>query len=182
MLIGGNPISAYTQEELNRLIAYVDQDTFLFDKTIADNIRLSCPEATDAQVEEAARQAGCDAFIRALPQGYQTMAGSAGGRLSGGERQRIAIARAMMKHAPILILDEATASADPENEALIQSALSAAAAGKTLIVVAHHLSTIVHAQQIAYIQEGRVLNIGNHQEMLAGCPEYQALWSAAKEG
>ena len=180
--IGGNPISAYTQEELNRLIAYVDQDTFLFDKTIADNIRLSCPDATDAQVEEAARQAGCDAFIRALPQGYQTMAGSAGGRLSGGERQRIAIARAMMKNAPIMILDEATASADPENEALIQSALSSAAAGKTLIVVAHHLSTIVGAEQIAFVRDGEIVQMGEHKSLLENCPDYAALWALSKEG
>ena len=180
--IGGRPISSYTQEQLNKLIAFVDQDTFLFDKTIADNIRLSCPQASDEQVEEAARKAGCDAFIRSLPQGYRTMAGRAGGRLSGGEKQRIAIARAMMKNAPIMILDEATASADPENEALIQSALSAAAAGKTLIVVAHHLSTIVGAEQIAFVREGRIVQIGDHSTLLNTCPEYAALWALSKEG
>ena len=180
--IGGHSISAYTQEQLNKLIAFVDQDTFLFDKTIADNIRLSCPDATDEQVREAARKAGCDAFIMALPQGYQTKAGSAGGRLSGGEKQRIAIARAMMKNAPIMILDEATASADPENEALIQSALSAAAAGKTLIVVAHHLSTIVGAEQIAFVRDGRIVQIGAHRTLLDTCPEYAALWALSEEG
>ena len=178
----GNPISSYSQEQLNRLVAFVDQDTFLFDKTIADNIRLGCPEASDEAVEAAARKAGCDAFIRALPQGYQTMAGAAGGRLSGGEKQRIAIARAMMKDAPILILDEATASTDPENEALIQSALSAAAEGKTLVVVAHHLNTIVHARQIAYVEGGRIREIGTHRELLDTCPGYASLWAIAGEG
>ena len=180
--IGGAPLSDFTQEQLNRLIAYVDQDTFLFDKSIADNIRMGRPDATDEQVEEAARLAGCDGFIRDLPQGYDTKAGTAGNRLSGGEKQRIAIARAMMKQAPILILDEATASADPENEALIQSALSAASAGKTLIVVAHHLSTVVHAQQIAYVQDGHIKKLGSHQQLLADCPEYAALWALSKEG
>ena len=180
--IGGAPISSYTQQQLNSLIAYVDQDTFLFDETIADNIRRGDPSATDEEVRQVAKKAGCDDFIMALPQGYQTMAGSAGDKLSGGEKQRIAIARAMMKKAPILILDEATASADPENEAVIQSALSAAAAGKTLIVVAHHLSTIMHAEQIAYVKDGRIAAIGTHETLLNEYPDYAALWALSKEG
>ena len=182
VLIGGKPISDYTQAQLNRLIANVDQDTFLFDLTIADNIRIGRPEASDDEVREAARKAGCDEFIRALPDGYNTMAGLAGSRLSGGQKQRIAIARAMMKQAPILILDEATASADPENEALIQSAISAAAQGKTLVVVAHHLSTIVNAQQIAYVENGEIQQIGTHAQLLERCPAYADLWALSKEG
>ena len=177
----GNPISAYTQEQLNRLIAFVDQDTFLFDRSIADNIRLGKPEASDEEVRQAARKAGCDEFISALPQGYETMAGTAGSRLSGGEKQRIAIARAMMKDAPILILDEATASTDPENEAQIQKALSAAAEGRTLVVVAHHLNTVVQARQIAYVKNGQITEIGTHEQLLAACPDYAALWALYKE-
>ena len=180
--LGGKPMGEFTQEQLNNLIAYVDQDTFLFDKTIADNIRMGRPGASDEEVREAARQAGCDEFIRSLPQGYETMAGAAGQRLSGGERQRITIARAMMKQAPILILDEATASADPENEALIQSALTAAARGKTLVVVAHHLTTVMHAHQIAFVKDGRIAAVGSHETLLRDCPDYQALWALSREG
>lgn len=181
ILIGGKNISEYSQEELNRQIAYVEQETFLFDESIMDNIRMGCKTATDEEVMEAAKRAGCDAFIRALPNGYHTTAGMAGGRLSGGERQRIAIARAMMKNAPIMILDEATASSDPENEASIQNALSAAAENKTLIVVAHRLSTIMHAEQIAYIKDGKIDKIGVHEELLRDCPEYKAMWALSEE-
>lgn len=180
--IGGKPIFSYSQEELNRQIAYVDQETFLFDESILENIRMGCPSATDAEIMEMAKRAGCDTFIRALPQGYYTPAGMAGQKLSGGERQRIAIARAMMKNAPIMILDEATASADPENEASIQTALSEAAKGKTLIVVAHRLSTIIHAEQIAFVKDGTIQNVGTHSRLLSTCPEYAAMWELAKEG
>lgn len=179
ILIGGRPISAYSQEALNRQIAYVDQETFLFDASILENIRMGCPSATDEEVMETAKRAGCDEFIRALPQGYDTAAGMAGGKLSGGERQRIAIARAMMKNAPILILDEATASSDPENEASIQAALSEAAKGKTLIVVAHRLSTVMHAEQIAFVKDGKLQHVGTHPELLRICPEYAAMWALA---
>lgn len=176
ILIGNKPIFQYSQEELNRKIAYVEQETFLFDVSIMENIRMGNPDATDEQVIEAAKRAGCDDFIRALPEGYQTHAGMAGGRLSGGERQRIAIARAMMKDAPIMILDEATASADPENEASIQQALSAATKGKTLIVVAHRLSTIMNAEQIAFVKAGELKQIGTHKQLLENCSEYAEMW------
>ena len=179
ILLGGKSISEYSQEGLNRQIAYVDQDTFLFDESIMDNIRMGNPTASDEEVMEAAKRAGCDAFIRALPRGYQTTAGMAGGRLSGGERQRIAIARAMMKNAPIIILDEATASSDPENEAHIQEALSAAAKDKTLIVVAHRLSTIMHAEQIAFVKDGKIEAIGTHEQLLHNCSEYSTMWKVS---
>ena len=175
--LGNHPLGDCSQEDLNKMIAYVDQETFLFDDTIFNNIRLGCPDASDQQVMDCARSAGCDSFIRALPQGYETTAGAAGGRLSGGEKQRIAIARAMMKDAPILILDEATASADPENEAAIQEALSAATVGKTLIVVAHRLATVTQAQQIAFIKDGQIAALGTHQELLKVCEEYRRMWS-----
>ncbi len=178
--IGGKSMQNFTQEQLNRLIAYVDQETFLFDETILDNIRIGCPEATSEDVKKTAKLTYCDDFIRALPQGYETRAGEAGRRLSGGERQRISIVRAMMKNAPIMILDEATASTDPENEAMIQKALNAAAKGKTLILVAHRLSTIVNADQIAFIKGGKIEAIGTHQELLQICPAYKTMWELAE--
>lgn len=178
--IGGKRMEDFTQEQLNNLIAYVDQETFLFDKTIQDNIRIGCPEASSQDVINAARLACCDDFISALPQGYETKAGEAGGRLSGGERQRIAIVRAMIKNAPIMILDEATASTDPENEAMIQKALNAAAKGKTLMIVAHRLATVVNAEQIAFIKGGQIEALGTHQELLKICPEYKAMWELSE--
>lgn len=180
--IGGNLISDYSQEELNNMIAYVDQETFLFDMNIMDNIRVGKPEASDEEVMRIAELAGCDTFIRSLPDGYQTQAGEAGGKLSGGERQRIAIARAMIKNAPVMILDEATASTDPENETSVQNALSRAASGKTLIVVAHRLSTIVSAEQIAFIKNGKVHMTGSHEELLIKCPEYAEMWDLTNAG
>ena len=179
--IGGYDMREYTQEALNERIAFVDQDTFLFDKTIRDNIRLGRPDATDNEVEEAAMRAGCHEFISKLPKGYETMAGSAGGSLSGGERQRITIARAMMKNAPIMILDEATSSSDPENEASIQEALSVAAKGKTLIVIAHRLMTVKNADKIAYIENGRIKQIGTHEELMLSCEDYRKMWELSEE-
>ena len=179
--IGGLDMREYTQEALNERIAFVDQDTFLFDKTIRDNIRLGRPDATDGEVEEAAKRAGCHEFISRLPKGYETMAGSAGGSLSGGERQRITIARAMMKNAPIMIMDEATSSSDPENEASIQEALSVAAKGKTLIVIAHRLMTVKNANKIAYIENGRIKYIGTHEEMMLSCKDYRMMWELSEE-
>lgn len=179
--IGGLDMREYTQEALNERIAFVDQDTFLFDMTIRDNIRLGRPDATDGEVEEAAKRAGCHEFISRLPKGYETMAGSAGGSLSGGERQRITIARAMMKNAPIMIMDEATSSSDPENEASIQEALSVAAKGKTLIVIAHRLMTVKNANKIAYIENGRIKYIGTHEEMMLSCKDYRMMWELSEE-
>ena len=180
ILIGGKSISEISQCSLNKNIAYVDQDTFLFDTSIMENIRMGDPSASDDEVIEAAKAAGCDDFIRALPQGYMTTAGAAGGRLSGGERQRIAIARAMMKNAPIMILDEATASSDSENEASIQTALSAAAKGRTLVVIAHRLSTVMNAEQIAYVKNGRIEAVGTHTELLEKCPDYAKQWALSE--
>ncbi len=174
--IGGNNIKNFSQEKFNSLVSCVDQDTFLFDMSVMDNIRLGKKEASDEEVIAVAKRAGCHDFIQALPEGYKTLVGEAGGRLSGGERQRIAIARAMMKDSPIMIFDEATASADPENEALIQRALSEAGKDKTLIVIAHKLATITSAEQIAFIDKGTVKCIGTHGEMLEKCSEYRELW------
>ena len=181
IMVGGHDIRDYSQDALNAEIAFVDQDTFLFHQTIRDNIRLGNPNATDEEVEETAKRAGCHEFIAALPNGYETMAGAAGGSLSGGERQRITIARAMMKQAPVMILDEATSSSDPENEASIQEALSAAARGKTLLVIAHRLITVRHANQIAYIEDGHLKQMGTHEELMQTCEEYRRMWALSEE-
>ena len=163
-------------EQLMEHVSYVAQDTFLFDRTIADNIRMGMPDATDEEVETAARAAGAHEFISRLPQGYRTPAGEAGARLSGGERQRITIARAILKDASIVILDEATAYADPENEALVERALSKLVAGKTLVTIAHRLSTITGADQILVMDGGCIVARGRHGELLKTCPLYARMW------
>lgn len=174
--IGGVDIRELSLEEYNRKVAYVSQDNYLFDDTIRENIRMGNMEATDAQVEEAAKKCGCHEFIMGLDNGYDTVVGSAGGHLSGGERQRISIARAMLKDAPIVILDEATAYTDPENEAIIQSSVAKLVRGKTLIVIAHRLSTIVDADQIFVIADGRVAETGTHEALLAQDGIYAKMW------
>ncbi len=174
--IGGVDIRELSLEEYNRKVAYVSQDNYLFDDTIRENIRMGNMEATDAQVEEAAKKCGCHEFIMGLDNGYDTVVGSAGGHLSGGERQRISIARAMLKDAPIVILDEATAYTDPENEAIIQSSVAKLVRGKTLIVIAHRLSTIVDADQIFVIADGRVAEAGTHEKLLEQGGMYAKMW------
>jgi ATP-binding cassette subfamily B protein len=180
--IGGTPIKEMSIEQLNSLIAYVDQDTYLYEMSIMENIRIACPEATDEEVMEVCKKTGCHDFISKLPNGYFTQAGVAGNRLSGGEKQRIAIARAMMKNAPIMILDEATASSDPENEVAIQAALAAVSKNKTLIVVAHKLRTIMNADQIAFVEGGQLLCTGTHEVMLKNCVGYKKLWDISNTG
>ena len=158
-------------------ISYVAQDNFLFNESIRENIRMGDPSATDEDVEAAAKAAQCHDFIMQLENGYDTMAGDAGGKLSGGERQRITIARAMLKKANIVILDEATAYADPENETLIQEAVSRLVRGKTLIVVAHRLATIQDADTIIVMEHGKIAGSGKHNELLDNCPLYARLLS-----
>ena len=173
---GGQDIRQIPFEQLMGEISYVAQDNFLFDKSIRENIRMGNPAATDEEVEDAAKAANCHDFIMQLEQGYDTLAGDAGDRLSGGERQRITIARAMLKPSSVVILDEATAYADPENEALIQQAISKLVAGKTLIVVAHRLNTIRNADQILVVANGNIAGRGTHEELLRECPIYQKMW------
>lgn len=174
---GGHDVRDIPLGQLMEHVAYVAQDTFLFDRTIADNIRMGRRDATDAEVEEAARTAGAYEFIERLPQGFDTPAGEAGARLSGGERQRITIARAMLKDADVVILDEATAYADPENEALVERAISELVAGKTLVTIAHRLSTITGADQIIVMDAGRIIAQGRHGDLLASCPLYARMWA-----
>ena len=173
---GGQDIRQIPFEQLMGEISYVAQDNFLFDKSIRENIRMGNPAATDEEVEDAAKAANCHDFIMQLEQGYDTLAGDAGDRLSGGERQRITIARAMLKPSSVVILDEATAYADPENEALIQQAISKLVAGKTLIVVAHRLNTIRNADQILVVSNGNIAGRGTQEELLRECPIYQKMW------
>lgn len=174
---GGHDVRDIPFDQLMGHVSYVAQDTFLFDRTIADNIRMGRPDATDAEVKAAARAAGAYEFIERLPQGFDTPAGEAGARLSGGERQRITIARAMLKDADVIILDEATAYADPENEALVERAISELVAGKTLVTIAHRLSTITGADQIIVMDAGHVVAQGRHGELLASCPLYARMWA-----
>ncbi|MCT4596052.1 MAG: ABC transporter ATP-binding protein/permease [Anaeromicrobium sp.] len=174
--IGGVDIRKIPFSQLTAMISFVTQDNFLFNCSLLENIRLGNPKATDEQVYESARQAQCDEFIRKLEKGYKTTAGEAGGRLSGGERQRIAIARAMLKNAPIVILDEATAFTDPENEDKLQKSISALTKGKTLIVIAHRLSTVKDADQIIVMEKGRVIRKGKQQELIKSCALYRDMW------
>ena len=183
--IGGVSLQDIPLSEIYDHIAFVSQDNYLFDETIRDNIRMGKMSASDQEVEEAAKAAGCDEFIRSLEQGYDTKVGEGGAHLSGGERQRISIARAMLKDAPIVILDEATAYIDPENEAVIQNAVARLVEGKTVIVIAHRLSTITDADRIYVIRHGRVDACGTHEQLLKESSLYESMWKAhigVKEG
>lgn len=176
--IGGVDIRDLSLEEYNRKVAYVSQDNYLFDDTIRENIRMGRLDASDQEVEEVAKKSGCHEFIMQLESGYDTIVGGAGGHLSGGERQRIAIARAMLKDAPIVILDEATAYTDPENEAIIQASVAKLVQGKTLLVIAHRLSTIADADRIFVIEDGKVSEEGTHSQLLENGRLYAKMWES----
>ena len=176
--IGGTDIRLLSLEEYNEKIAYVAQDNYLFNETVMENIRHGRPGATDEEVIEVTKKSGCYEFIMQLENGFDTIVGGAGGHLSGGERQRISIARAMLKDAPIVILDEATAYTDPENEAILQSSIARLVAGKTLIVIAHRLSTVKDSDCIFVVNNGRIENSGTHEELLKSCPLYRQMWRA----
>lgn len=179
--LGGCDIRKIPQEAYADKIAFVSQDNYLFNMSVRENIRLGRAGATDAQVEEAAKSSGCHEFIMQLENGYDTVVGSSGGHLSGGERQRISIARAMLKAAPIVILDEATAYTDPENEAVIQRSVSKLTEGKTLIVIAHRLSTITGADCIYVVKDGQIHDSGTHEELLSHHSLYEKMWNAHME-
>jgi ATP-binding cassette, subfamily B, bacterial IrtA/YbtP len=175
--LGGVDVRELPLDELLSHVSLVFQDVFLFHGTVRENLRLGRPTATDDDIEAACRAARADEFIGALPQGYDTPLGERGARLSGGERQRLSIARALLKNAPVLLLDEATAFADPESEACIQDALSVLCRGRTVLIVAHRLATIVNADQIVVLDHGRVQGTGTHAELLESCPPYRELWT-----
>ena len=176
--LGSVNIKNLSLEEYNRRVAYVSQDNYLFDLSVRDNIRLGRAGATDQEVEEVARKSGCYDFIMSLENGFDTIVGGSGAHLSGGERQRIAIARAMMKDAPIVILDEATAYTDPENEAIIQQSVAKLVAGKTLIVIAHRLSTVKDADKLYVIKDGVIDSEGTHEQLLKKNGLYKDMWEA----
>ena len=164
--IGGRNIKDIPLTQLYDMTAFVSQDNYLFDESIRENIRMGKLNATDDEVEAAAHAAGCDSFINELPKGYDTIVGGGGAHLSGGERQRIAIARAMLKNAPIVILDEATANVDPENEDRLQKAIEALTKNKTIIMIAHRLKTVRNADQIIVIDHGRIVQQGRHEQLI----------------
>ncbi len=176
--IGGVNVKDMPLSQLSEYVSFVTQDNFLFACSLLENIRLGNPNASDEEVKAAARAAQCEEFISRLPQGYDTPAGEAGKRLSGGEKQRIAIARMMLKNAPIVILDEATAFTDPENEDKIQQSIAALTRGKTLLVIAHRLSTIRNADNIVVLKNGAILAQGTQEELLRSCPLYHDMWQA----
>ena len=176
--IGGKNVKELSIRQLSELVSFVTQDNFLFNCSLKENIRLGNPNATDEEVYAAAKAACCDEFIVRLDKGYDTPAGDAGKRLSGGEKQRIAIARAILKNAPIVILDEATAFTDPQNEDKIQKSIMALSKGKTLLVIAHRLSTIQNADQIVVLKKGRIVDCGKQEELLKRCPLYADMWKA----
>lgn len=176
--IGGVNIKDMPLLQLSDTVSFVTQENFLFRCSLKENIRLGDPNASDKEVFAAAKAAQCDEFISKLPLGYDTPAGEAGKRLSGGEKQRIAIARMILKNAPVVILDEATAFTDPENEEKIQKSIAVLTKGKTLLVIAHRLSTIKNADNIVVLKNGGVLAQGRHKELLADCPLYSQMWNA----
>ena len=182
ILIGGQPIERVPQAELRRTIAYVPQDPAMFHRSIADNIRVGRPGASDAAVREAARLAHAAEFIEALPNGYATLVGERGVKLSGGQRQRVAIARAILKDAPILVLDEATSSLDSESELLIQDALWTLMSRRTAIVIAHRLSTVRRMDRLVILERGRIAEEGSHDALLAQGGIYATLWAHQSGG
>ena len=179
--IDGQDIREVTQASLRAAIGVVPQDTVLFNDTILYNIRYGRPDASDAEVYEAARLAQIDAFIRTLPDGYETMVGERGLKLSGGEKQRVAIARTILKGPPILILDEATSALDSHTEREIQDALDEVARDRTTLVIAHRLSTIVGADNILVLDAGRLVEQGTHGELLAKGGLYASLWNRQRQ-
>ena len=176
--IGGYNLNEIPLKQLYSLTAFVSQDNFLFNESIRENIRMGNPSASDKEVEDIAKKSGCHDFIMKMEHGYDTVVGSSGSHVSGGERQRISIARAMLKNAPIVILDEATSYIDPENEVIIKQALSKLIKDKTVIIIAHRLSTITDAEQIFLIENGKLVSYGKHDELLEGCELYRNMWNA----
>jgi subfamily B ATP-binding cassette protein MsbA len=176
VLIDGADIRDYTLASLRRMISVVTQETILFNISIAENIAYSSDTVDMDKVAAAARVANAESFIRSAPQSFETVVGERGVRLSGGQKQRISIARAMLKNTPILILDEATSSLDTESEQLVQEAIDSLMKNRTVLVIAHRLSTVMHADKIVVLDHGRILDVGPHRQLLASCPLYKKLY------
>lgn len=179
--IGGQDISQLSLKALNDMVSYVSQDNFLFNISLMENIRIGKPGASDTDVMEAAQKAQCMEFINKMPLGFDTLAGDCGNQLSGGEKQRITLARAILKDAPIVVLDEATAFADPENERKMEEVIARLVKNKTLLVIAHRLQSVVHADQICVMEKGQLSAVGTHEELLKCSKGYQKLWYASQK-
>ena len=177
--IGGQDITDMSIEALNNQISYVAQEQFLFNTSLYENILIGRPDATREEVLDAAHRAQCDEFLARFPKGIDTMAGDSGKQLSGGERQRISLARAILKNAPVIVLDEATAFMDPENEEKMNAAIAEIVKDKTVIVIAHRLSSIKNADKICVLKAGNVIAEGTHEELMKNCEEFQKLWAAS---
>ena len=177
--VGGQDITDMSLEALNNQVAFVSQEQFLFNTTLYENILIGKPDATKEEVLDAANRAQCTEFLNRFPEGIMTQAGDGGKQLSGGERQRISLARAILKDAPVIVLDEATAFMDPENEEKMNAALDEIVKDKTVLVIAHRLSTIKNADKICVMKEGICIASGTHDELLQTCPEYKKLWDAS---
>ena len=182
IVIGGQPIQKIAAEQILGQVSMVDQDVFLFNDTIRDNIRYARPDATDEEIEAACREANCDRFIHSMEKGYDTPTGENGNLLSGGERQRLSIARAILKNSPILLLDEATASLDIENELAVKQAIANLLKNKkTVVMIAHTLSIVKNADQILVVADGKIAEAGTHEELLAKNKKYAAMWDAERK-
>lgn len=178
--LGGQDITDMSIEALNDNISYVSQEQFLFNTTLYENILIGKPDATREEVLSAAEKAQCNEFLKRLPDGIDTMAGDGGKQLSGGERQRISLARAILKNAPVIVLDEATAFIDPENEEKMNAAISEIIKDKTVLVIAHRLQTIVNADRICVMKDGNIIAADTHENLLQNCDEYQKLWNSSE--
>ncbi|MGI5098574.1 ABC transporter ATP-binding protein [Treponema vincentii] len=176
--IGKADIGSMSLERNMQLVTYVSQENFLFNKSIRDNLKMAKEDATDEEIAAVCKKASCDEFIQSLPDGYDTNAGNAGSKFSGGERQRLTIARALLKDSPIVVLDEATAYSDPENEAIIQQSIDNLVKNKTVIMIAHRLSTVVNADKILVLDKGKIAAEGTHAELLQNSPLYQNMWQS----
>ncbi len=181
ILIGGVDIREMTEAELMEQVSFVFQDVYLFHQSIKENIRMGRPDASDEEIRQAAGAAMCDEFVSRLPNGYDTVLGEDGVHLSGGEAQRISIARAIIRNAPVLVLDEATAFADPENEQMIQAALERLMKGKTVIMIAHRLGTVKDADTILVMDNGNVAETGTHQSLIEKKGLYSEMWERYTE-
>ena len=178
--LGGQDITDISIEALNDRISYVSQEQFLFNTTLYENILMGDPKATREKVLEAAEKAQCREFLERLPDGIDTMAGDGGKQLSGGERQRISLARAILKNAPVIVLDEATAFIDPENEEKMNAAIAEIIKGKTVLVIAHRLQTVVNADKICVMKDGNIIAADTHENLLESCDEYKKLWNSSE--